>query len=40
MVNIFKLLLQHFKEFCQAAAIHGPQHIVGQRLAMFERLDS
>ena len=38
MVNIFQTLLRHLKEYCQEAAIHGPQHIVSPRLAIFERL--
>ena len=38
MVNVFKIILQHIKEYCEEAAIHGPQHIVSQRLAIFERL--
>ena len=38
MVNIFRILLQHIKEYCEAAAIHGPQHIVSQRLSIIERL--
>ena len=38
MVNIFRILLQHVKEYCEEAAIHGPQHIVSPRLAIFERL--
>ena len=38
MVNFLKIILQHIKEYCEQAAIHGPQHIVSQRLAIFERL--
>ena len=40
MVNILKLLLQHIKEYCEAAAIHGPQHIVSRNLTRLERLVS
>ena len=25
-------------EYCEQAAIHGPQHIVAERLTIFERL--
>ena len=35
---MFRILLRHIKEYCEEAAIHGPQHIVSQRLAIFERL--
>ena len=38
MINIFWILLQHVKEYCEEAAIHGPQHIVSPRLAILERL--
>ena len=38
VVYFCKIILQHIKEYCQEAAIHGPQHIVNQRLAFFERL--
>ena len=38
MINVCKLILRHVKEYCQEAAIHGPQHIVSPRLAIFERL--
>ena len=38
MVNIFRILLQHVKEYCEEAAIHGPQHIVSPQLAIGERL--
>ena len=38
MANIFKILLRHVKEYCQAAAIHGPRHIVSPQLAVVERL--
>ena len=38
LVYICKKILQHVREYCQEAAIHGPQHIVNQRLAIFERL--
>ena len=38
VVNVCKKILQHVKEYCQEAAIHGPQHIVSPRLAIFERL--
>ena len=38
MVNIFRILLQHVIEYCEEAAIHGPQHIVSPQLAIRERL--
>ena len=38
MVNFGKLILQHVKEYCKQAAIHGPQHIVSERLSRLERL--
>ena len=38
MVNFCKLILQHVKEYCEQAAIHGPQHIVSERLLQLERL--
>ena len=38
MVNVCRAILQHIKEYCEEAAIHGPQHIVAHRLAVFERL--
>ena len=38
MVNIFKIILLHVKEYCEQAAIHGPQHIVSPRLNVIERL--
>ena len=38
VVYVCKKILQHIKEYCQEAGIHGPQHIVNQRLAVFERL--
>ena len=38
MVNIIWILLRHVKEYCEEAAIHGPQHIVSPRLAILERL--
>ena len=38
MVNILKIILQHIKEYCEQAAIHGPQHIVAERLTRLERL--
>ena len=38
MVNFCKLILQHVKEYCEQAAIHGPQHIVSERLLRLERL--
>ena len=38
MVNFCKLILQHVKEYCEQAAIHGPQHIVSERLSRLERL--
>ena len=37
MVNVCRAILQHIKEYCEEAAIHGPQHIVAHRLAIFER---
>ena len=40
MINLCKKIAEHIKEYCEAAAIHGPQHIVSQRLAIFERLAS
>ena len=40
MVNIFKLILQHIKEYCQQAGIHGPKHIVSEKLTRLERLVS
>ena len=38
MVNFLKLILQHVKEYCEQAAIHGPQHMVSERLTKLERL--
>ena len=38
MVDILRTSLRHVKEYCEEAAIHGPQHIVSPRLAIFERL--
>ena len=38
MINIFRILLRHVKDYCEEAAIHGPQHIVSPQLAIFERL--
>ena len=38
VVNVCKKILQHIKEYCQEAGIHGPQHIVSPRLTVFERL--
>ena len=38
VVNILWILLRHVKEYCEGAAIHGPQHIVSPRLAILERL--
>ena len=38
MVNIFKLIIQHIKEYCEQAGIHGPQHIVSERFTKLERL--
>ena len=38
VVYICEKIVQHVKEYCQQAAMHGPQHIVNQRLAIFERL--
>ena len=38
MVNFLELILQHVKEYCEQAAIHGPQHIVSERLTKLERL--
>ena len=40
MINLCKKIAEHIKEYCEEAAIHGPQHIVSQRLAIFERLAS
>ena len=40
MVNILKHILTHVKEYCEQAAIHGPQHIVSERLSRLERLVS
>ena len=37
MVRFFKIILQHVAEYCAQAAIHGPQHIVSERLSRFER---
>ena len=37
MVDILRTSLRHVKEYCEEAAIHGPQHIVAHRLAIFER---
>ena len=38
MVRFFKKILKHVAEYCEQAAIHGPQHIVAERLTIFERL--
>ena len=38
MVKFLKFILQHVKEYCEQAAIHGPQHIVSERLTKLERL--
>ena len=38
LILIFRVILQHVKEYCEQAAIHGPQHIVAERLLIFERL--
>ena len=38
MVNFLKIFFRHIKEYCEEAAIHGPQHIVSRRLTIFERL--
>ena len=38
MVNFLRLIQQHVKEYCEQAAIHGPQHIVSERLTKLERL--
>ena len=40
MVNFCKLILLHVKEYCEQAAIHGPQHIVSERLSRLERLET
>ena len=40
VVNVCKKILQHVKEYCQEAGIHGVQHIASPRLAIFERLVS
>ena len=38
MVRFYKKILQHVAEYCDQAAIHGPQHIVSERLTRYERL--
>ena len=38
MIRFGKTIMQHVKEYCEQAAIHGPQHIVAERLAIYERL--
>ena len=38
--NLKMVIIQHIKEYCQQAAIHGPQHIVSERLSRLERLVS
>ena len=38
MVAFYKKILQHVAEYCDQAAIHGPQHIVSERLTRYERL--
>ena len=38
MVQFYKKILQHVAEYCEQAAIHGPQHIVSERLTRYERL--
>ena len=38
MVRFFKKILKHVAEYCEQAAIHGPQHIVAERLTILERL--
>ena len=38
MFYFCRKILQHVKEYCDQAAIHGPQHFVSERLAIFERL--
>ena len=40
MINLCKKIAEHIKEYCEAAGIHGPQHIVSQRLTIYERLAS
>ena len=37
MVRFFKKILKHVAEYCEQAAIHGPQHIVSERLTILER---
>ena len=38
MVRFYKKILQHVAEYCEQAAIHGPQHLVSERLTRYERL--
>ena len=38
MVRFYKKILEHVAEYCEQAAIHGPQHIVSERLTRYERL--
>ena len=38
MVRFYKKVLEHVAEYCEQAAIHGPQHIVSERLTRYERL--
>ena len=38
MVRFYKKIQQHVAEYCEQAAIHGPQHIVSERLTRYERL--
>ena len=37
MFKLWKKILEHVKDYCEEAAIHGLRHIVSQRLAIFER---
>ena len=37
MFNFWKKILEHVKDYCEEAAIHGLRHIVSQRLTIFER---
>ena len=38
MARFYKKILQHVAEYCDQTAIHGPQHIVSERLTQYERL--
>ena len=37
MFKLWKKILEHVKDYCEEAAIHGLRHIVSQRLTIFER---